>query len=208
MILRFPRLESSKANLIDSLFLGIGGALASYGPLSILLGYTLTGCFLYLMMQSLGEMVTWLPLPGAIPQMCARYFDPAMGFAVGWNQAYSSALTQCAEISAAANLIAYWAPDITPAAWITLIIVLIISLNVFAVNIYGEAEFVFASLKIITIVGLLLFAFIADLGGNPHHDRIGFRYWVHPGAMTETIATGNAGRFLSFFSTLVNAAFS
>lgn len=36
-------------------------------------------------MQSLGEMATWLPLPGAIPQFCTRYVDPAMGFAVGWN---------------------------------------------------------------------------------------------------------------------------
>ena len=35
-------------------------------------------------MQCLGEMATWLPLPGAIPQYCARYIDPAMGFAVGW----------------------------------------------------------------------------------------------------------------------------
>ena len=36
-------------------------------------------------MVSLGEMATWLPLPGAIPQFCARYVDGAMGFAVGWN---------------------------------------------------------------------------------------------------------------------------
>lgn len=36
-------------------------------------------------MMSLGEMATWLPLPGAIPQFCARYVDDAVGFAVGWN---------------------------------------------------------------------------------------------------------------------------
>lgn len=35
--------------------------------------------------MSLGEMATWLPLPGAIPQFCARYVDDSMGFAVGWN---------------------------------------------------------------------------------------------------------------------------
>ena len=37
------------------------------------------------MMQCLGEMATWLPLPGAIPQFCARYVDGSVGFAVGWN---------------------------------------------------------------------------------------------------------------------------
>ena len=67
------------------LFLGIGRAFTQAGPLSLLLGYTFTGVAIYAMMQSLGEMATWLPLPGAIPQFCARYVDGALGFAVGWN---------------------------------------------------------------------------------------------------------------------------
>ncbi|KAI4191435.1 MAG: hypothetical protein L6R41_000086 [Letrouitia leprolyta] len=192
------------------LFLGIGRAFTQAGPLSILLGYTFTGIAIYAMMMSLGEMATWLPLPGAIPQFCARYVDGAMGFAVGWNNWYNSAITLCAEISAAAVVIQFWngARDINVAAWISIIIVLIICLNIFAVAIYGEAEFVFASIKIITIVGLLIFAFIIDLGGGPTHDRLGFRYWNNPGAMKEFKGTGDKGRFLGFFSVLVNAAFS
>ena len=94
------------------------------------------------------------------------------------------------------------------AAWISLIIVLVICLNIFAVQIYGEAEFCFASIKIITIVGLIIFAFIIDLGGGPTHDRLGFRYWNHPGAMKAYLSTGSTGRFLGLFSTLVNAAFA
>jgi amino acid transporter len=84
----------------------------------------------------------------------------------------------------------------------------VVCLNIFAIQIYGEAEFVFASVKIITIVGLLLLAFIVDLGGGPNHDRLGFRFWKHPGAMKEYASTGAAGRFLGLFSVLVNAAFS
>ena len=161
-------------------------------------------------MQCLGEMATWLPLPGAIPQFCARYVDGAMGFAVGWNNWYNSAITLCAEISAAAVVIQFWngAVGINVAAWISLIIVLVICLNIFAVSIYGEAEFIFASIKILTIVGLIIFAFIIDLGGGPTHDRLGFRYWKNPGAMKEYKSTGSTGRFLGLFSTLVNAAFS
>lgn len=133
-----------------------------------------------------------------------------MGFAVGWNNWYSSAITLCAEISAASLVIQFWhgAENINVAAWITIIIVVVVCLNIFAVSIYGEAEFIFASVKIVTIVGLLLLALIIDLGGGPNHDRLGFRYWKNPGAMKEYIATGNEGRFLGLFSTLVNAAFS
>ncbi|OAA65538.1 amino acid permease [Niveomyces insectorum RCEF 264] len=192
------------------LFLGIGSAFTQAGPLSVVLGYTLTGLAIYAMMQSLGEMATWLPLPGAIPQFCARYVDDALGFAVGWNNWYSCAITICAEISAASVVIGFWpgAEHINVAAWISLILVLVICLNIFAVSIYGEAEFVFASIKIVTIVGLLLMALIVMLGGNPHHERLGFWYWQHPGAMKEYDGTGNTGRFLGLFSTLVNAAFS
>ncbi|KAG9616812.1 amino acid permease, partial [Aureobasidium melanogenum] len=150
------------------------------------------------------------PLPGAIPQYCARYCDPAMGFAVGWNNWYNSAITLCAEISAAAVVIGYWNDTINQAAWITIIIVVVLALNIFAVSIYGEAEFIFASVKIVTIVGLLLVALVIDLGGAPKQGRLGFRYWVVPdaGGMKEYIAKGDTGRFLGLFATLINATFS
>jgi hypothetical protein len=87
------------------LFLGIGRAFTQAGPLSVLLGYTFTGIAVFAMMQCLGEMATWLPLPGAIPQFCARYVDDAVGFAVGWNVSGSkyqsledSLLTESAEL--------------------------------------------------------------------------------------------------------------
>jgi amino acid transporter len=133
-----------------------------------------------------------------------------MGFAVGWNNWYSCAITLCAEISAASSVIQYWhgADNINVAAWISIIIVLVLCLNIFAVAIYGEAEFIFASIKIITIVGLLILALIVDCGGVSGQHRLGFQYWNNPGAMKPYIANGSTGRFLGLWSTLVNAAFS
>lgn len=40
------------------LFLGIGTAFATAGPLSVLLGYTFTGFAVFALMQCLGEMAT------------------------------------------------------------------------------------------------------------------------------------------------------
>ncbi len=176
----------------------------------MLLGYSFTGIAVFAMMQSLGEMTTWLPLPGAIPQLCSRYVDGALGFAVGWNTWYSASITICAEISAASLVIGYWpgAADLSVAIWISILLALIIALNIFAVAIYGEAEFIFASVKLITICGLLIMAFIVDVGGNPSGTRLGFRYWQNPGAMLEYKSVGDLGRFLGLWSTLVNAAFS
>ncbi|QPC70570.1 hypothetical protein HYE68_001322 [Fusarium pseudograminearum] len=189
------RLESRHVQFIalggaigTGLFLGIGRALTQAGPLSLLLGYSISGAAIFCMMQSLGEMCTWLPLPGAIPQFADRWVDPALGFAIGWN---------------------YWegAQGVNVAVWITTLIVLVACINLFAVSVYGEVKFYFAGIKVIAIVGLILLAFLIDVGATGQ-GRIGFRYWKNPGAMKEYVATGGLGRFLGFFSTLVNAAFS
>jgi yeast amino acid transporter len=118
-------------------------------------------------------------------------------------------ITLCAEIAAASVVIQFWhgTEDINVAAWISIIIAFVLALNIFAVAINGEAEFMFASIKIVTMVGLLILCLIIDLGGTKQ-DRLGFCYWKHPGAMKEYIATGYKGRFLGLFSTFVNAAFS
>ena len=147
-------------------------------------------------------------LPGAIPQYCARYVDPALGFAVGYNNWYQCAITLCAEISAASLLVEFWTTEVNPAAWISILIALVVCLNIFAVAIYGEAEFIFASIKVVTIVGLIVLALVLDLGGGPTRDRLGFRYWKPPGAMVEYVGHGATGRFTGLWSVMVNAAFS
>ena len=48
-------------------------------------------------------------------------------------------------------------------------------LNLITVKWYGESEFWLSMGKVILIVGLILYTFITMLGGNPEHDRFGFR---------------------------------
>jgi amino acid transporter len=166
--------------------------------------------FLFLVLFLSTALVTSTLLLVRIPELNSRRpFLTSAGFAVGWNNWYYSAITLCAEISAAAVVVSFWDQEekYSPAIWITLIIVVIVGLNIFAVGIYGEAEFIFASVKIITLLGLLLVALVIMLGGAPDHDRRGFRYWKE-GAMKEYVGTGATGRFTGLWSTLVNAAFS
>ena len=46
------------------------------------------------------------------------------------------------------------------------------------------------------------------VGGNPHGDAYGFRYWQDPGAFVEYIHTGALGRFEGFLAALWYAAFT
>lgn len=92
--------------------------------------------------------------------------------------------------------------------WITIILVVIVLINIGPVQIYGETEFWFACMKVLTLLGLIFLGLVLMLGGGPDHDRLGFRYWKSPGAMRSYIAAGAAGRFLGVYHILSNAAFA
>ncbi|KIX07961.1 uncharacterized protein Z518_02615 [Rhinocladiella mackenziei CBS 650.93] len=190
------------------LFVGSGQALSLGGPLSCFLAYLITGFNLYAVINSLGEMATYLPLPGAVPVFAARFVDPALGFTLGWNYWYQFAIGVPIEISAAAVVIGYWPNHVSNAAWITILFVPMVLINCFPVRIYGEAEFVFGAIKLTTIVGLILLMFIITLGGTPSGDRIGFRYWDDPGPMLTYLEPGALGRFLAFWKVFIQATFS
>jgi amino acid transporter len=86
-----------------------------------------------------------------------------------------------------------------PAVWITIILITILLLNIVAVPIFGEAEFWFASIKLITIIGLIIVGIVLFFGGGPEqHSRLGFRYWSKPGAFTPYLVSGDTGKFLGY----------
>jgi len=191
------------------LFVGSGAALHNGGPVGLLLGYLIMGSVVYSMMVALGEMTTLFPVSGSFTHYATRWLDPALGFALGYNYWYSYAITLPTEITAAAIVISYWDEKTNPGAWITIFLVVIVFINFCGVRYYGEAEFWFSFIKVTTIVGLIILGIVLDLGGGPSHDRIGFRYWKKPGAFNQLNGIpGTKGRFLAFWATFINAAFS
>jgi amino acid transporter len=72
---------------------------------------------------------------------------------------------------------------------------------------YGKAEFWAAIGKVLLIIGPIIYTFITMLGGNPFHDRFGFRYWRDPGAFAGLYYNGNLGLFLGFLQHLTQVSF-
>lgn len=131
-------------------------------------------------MNNLAEIVTYLPMKGiTIPYFVKRFVDPSLAFAAGWNYWYAYSILVAAEATAGAILLEYWETPVHNAVWITLFLIIVLFLNIVAVGIFGEAEFWFASIKFITIMGLIIVGFVIMLGGSPNDQgRLGFRYWV------------------------------
>ncbi|KAJ7507445.1 amino acid permease [Mycena galericulata] len=182
----------------------LGTALQNGGPIGLLLGYLAVGSITYSVMISLGEMVAYLPIPGGHIKLAERFVDPAFSFTMGWNYWYNWIIVLPAELSAASVLINYWNHTVNDAAWIAIIMVVVIGINACGAGVYGEAEFIFAS-----ITGLIILGIVLDLGGGPNHDRLGFRYWKHPGPFVQYDNIGGAkGQFLGWWAVMTQAAFS
>ncbi|EPQ25903.1 uncharacterized protein PFL1_06576 [Pseudozyma flocculosa PF-1] len=191
------------------LFVGAGYALANAGPVGVLLAFTLVGSVLVPVMEGLCEMAACLPVSGSFMHFATRFIDPSVGYTLGLNYFYCYAIGIASELSAASSVIQYWNQDISIAVWITIMWVLIAALNLVGVNFYGESEVITSMVKILAFLGLILFGIIIDLGGGPHHDRLGFRYWNDPGPFAQYAGIAGAkGRFLAFFSAIPNAAFT
>ncbi|RDW92489.1 putative general amino acid permease-1 [Coleophoma crateriformis] len=213
-----------------ALFVNIGRGLLAGGPASLLIAYTLwydglltlsfppshslAGVLLCyasrseLMIAGMSEMATYLPISSPFITFAGRFVDPALSVAAGYNFFIFQASLVPYEITVCNLVLRYWTDAIPIWAVVLVCLVLYALLNFFAVSYYGESEFWLSIGKVILIVGLIVYTFVTMLGGNPEHDRFGFRYWEDPGPFAEFIDTGDTGRFLGFVYCLVQAAFT
>ncbi|KAJ4320336.1 amino acid transporter [Fusarium piperis] len=192
------------------LIIGTGKALAQAGPGSVFICYTIIGFVVFLVMAALGEMAAWLPMSAGFTGYASRFCDPSLGFALGWTYWFKYIIVTPNQLTAAALVIQYWVPreTVNPGVFIAIFLVIICVINYFGIRFFGELEFWLSSFKVITIIGIILFSLILALGGGPDGDRRGFRYWRDPGAFRPYIMEGDAGKFLGFWSCMVNATFA
>ncbi len=156
------------------LFLASGATVASAGPGSALLAYGLMGIMVYFLMTSLGEMAAFMPASGSFQVYGSRFVDPAFGFALGWNYWYNWAITIAVELAAAAIIMHYWFPSVPGVIWSALFLAIILALNWFSVKGFGEAEFWFSLLKVITIIAFIVLGLlmIFNIMGAPIKDGL------------------------------------
>ncbi|KAJ1330972.1 hypothetical protein MN608_04428 [Microdochium nivale] len=189
------------------IFLGSGKALANSGPVSTLLAFVFMGSIVYSVMVSLGEMATYLPVAGSFTTYASRFIDHSLGFAMGWIYWFCWALTFALELVAAGLIIQYWNDSLSVAIFIAIFWVIFTALNFMPIRWFGEFEMWFSSIKVVTILGFIIFAICIDAGAG-QNGYLGFSAWVEPGPFAEYMVEGSTGKFVGFWSVLVTAGFS
>lgn len=167
------------------LFMGSASTIQWTGP-SVMLAYAVTGIFIFFIMRAMGEMLYMEPSSGSFATFGHKYIHPLAGYLTAWSNWFQWVVVGMSEIIAVGTYMKYWFPDLP--AWIPGIIAMVIlgAANLVSVKSFGEFEFWFAMIKIITIglmivagIGLIFFGF--GNGGN----AIGLsNLWDHGGFFT------------------------
>jgi amino acid permease len=99
------------------LFLACGQAISASGPGSAIVSYVAIGTMIYFMMAGVGELATFLPIPGSFSADSERFFDPALGFATGWCEMTTRSITLTIETLTCGILIKFWLPNFPSWPW-------------------------------------------------------------------------------------------
>ncbi|AOH53319.1 amino acid permease [Peribacillus muralis] len=167
------------------LFMGSASAIKWTGP-SVMLAYAISGLFIFLIMRAMGEMLYLEPSTGSFATFGYKYIHPLAGYMTAWSNWFQWVVVGMAEIIAVGTYMQYWFPDLP--AWIPGLIAMVIlgAANLISVKSFGEIEFWFSLVKIVTIVLMIVAGFgLIFFGLGNGGDAIGLsNLWEHGGWFT------------------------
>ncbi|MCL2309665.1 MAG: amino acid permease [Proteobacteria bacterium] len=160
------------------LFVASGATIAQAGPGGALFSYMLIGLMVYFLMTSLGELASCMPVSGSFATYGSRYVEEGFGFALGWNYWYNWAVTVAVDLVAAQLVMQYWFPGINSVIWSALFLAIIFALNYISVRGFGEGEYWFALIKVVTIIVFIVIGLAMIIGILRGGEHAGFQNWV------------------------------
>ncbi|MGP1956699.1 MAG: amino acid permease [Arsenophonus sp. NC-PE1-MAG3] len=159
------------------LFIASGATVAQAGPGGALLSYIIIGLMVYFLMTSLGELTAYLPVSGSFSTYGSQYVDEGFGFALGWNYWYNWAVTIAVDLVAAQLVMGYWFPNIDGWIWSAIFLFIIFMLNYISVKGFGEAEYCFSLIKVVTIIIFIAVGLLMIVGIFSGAENAGWHNW-------------------------------
>ncbi|QJX79393.1 amino acid permease [Priestia megaterium] len=140
------------------LFLGSGKAIQLAGP-SIIFAYLIVGIALFFVMRALGELLLSKAGYQSLTGIAEEYLGPWASFVTGWTYWFCWIMTAMADVIAVGVYVKYWfnIPQWIPAL---ICVIILLGLNLLTVKLFGELEFWFALIKVITILALIIIGVI------------------------------------------------
>lgn len=162
------------------LFMGSASTIQWTGP-SVLIAYTIAGFFLYLIMRAMGEVIYVHPVEGSFAQFANTYMHPVFGYLTAWSNIFQYVVVGMSEVIAIGTYMHFWWPSLP--SWIPgfVAIIFLCLANLTSVGAFGELEYWFALIKVVTIILMLIagFGLIVFGIGNGFHPIGISNLWTH-----------------------------
>lgn len=166
------------------LFMGATSTIKWTGP-SVIFAYLIAGIFLFLVMRAMGEMVYLHPTSGSFANFASDYIHPVAGYLTAWSNVFQWVVVGMSEVIAVGEYMNYWFPDLPQ--WIpgVIVVALLAAANLVSVKAFGEFEFWFAMIKVVTIILMIVAGFgLIFFGLGNGGEAIGLsNLWAHGGFM-------------------------
>ncbi|WCN39493.1 amino acid permease [Aneurinibacillus uraniidurans] len=190
------------------LFVGSGAVIGSTGPGAIV-SYSLAGLIVILVMRMLGEMATVKQDSGSFAAYARDMLGPWAGFTIGWLYWFFWVIVIAIEAIAGAAIVHQWIPSI-PVWALSLILTTLLTLtNLYSVKSFGEFEYWFSLIKVVTIVVFLAVGAVIIAGFFPGIEAPGMKNLTQNGGFMpfgiQSILLGIVIVIFSFFGTEIAA---
>lgn len=116
-------------------------------------------------MRGLGELLLSNTNYHSFTDIARDYLGDFMGYITGWTYWFCWVVTGMAEVTAVAKYVQFWWPDFPTWASSFICIIILMGLNLLTAKLFGELEFWFAIIKVITIVALILVGIVLIIIG-------------------------------------------
>jgi len=177
------------------LFLGSGQTISLTGP-SLLFTYMLIGIVLFAFMRALGELLLSNSKFNSFVDIANEYLGPFGGFVIGWTYWVCWIVSSMSDLTAMGQYFAYWYPQVPHWLTVLFIVLLLISFNLLGARLFGELEFWFSIIKVVTIITMVIVGLVLIfLSFKTEYGHASFGNLIHHGGM---FPHGAAGFLMSF----------
>lgn len=139
------------------LFMGSKFAISFAGP-AVILSYAIGGLIAFALMACLAEMTVQHPTSGSFGAYAEHYLNPMAGFLVRYSYWACIVLAVGTEITAVADYMKMWFPQLPAWIWIVFFSGTLLAVNAYSVKAFGLVEYWFSTIKVFAIIVFILLA--------------------------------------------------
>ncbi|MDC4573998.1 amino acid permease [Acinetobacter baumannii] len=183
------------------LFMGSKFAISFAGP-AVIVSYAIGGLIAFALMACLAEMTVQHPTSGSFGAYAEHYMSPLAGFLVRYCYWACIMLAVGTEITAVADYMKLWFPNVGSWVWIGFFSLTLLVVNAYSVKAFGLVEYWFSTIKVFAIIVFILLSIGILTQSNQGMNQVVTNLRGHGGFFPNGFSGVWIGVIISIFSYL------